>query len=414
MNAQYIISRIKYSAILLFAGGLAFSIACANIGIVLLLIAVLCEYIFLNKKFVWKKTPLELSLSAWILLYIISGLLGKQPVYSLSRFNAELLCISFYVYLYGLNKEEAYRSLKIFGVCTAVTALFGLIQYAIGIDMDMQGNLINVPAWLKAVPEQILHELTLKQGRLMSTRSHPITYAEAAFFGLIVMLTFIIIEKHIIKRIMWIAASLVTVFAVMLSYSRGAWLAIAAGIPVLLIVKKKKRIRVRYIAVAAACIAVIVFLSPQIRSRVLSLDIGSKESNKVRISLWKTGFDIIRDYPLLGIGPHSLKFVYDQYKNPDIPDKRIWSELHNQYLQVAAERGMIGLGVYLWLLVSMGMMLYYAWKHQIWSLKGQMAAAGLACYVGFLVMCLTENAFYDSEINLIVWFILGTVGYGNE
>ncbi|MFH1380235.1 MAG: O-antigen ligase family protein [bacterium] len=414
MKIDSILSPMKKCSMFVCAAGLAFSLALANIGIMLLLIVVILEYYFHKKQFAYKKQAIEFSFITGLAVYAVSSIFGLQPLYSLSRFHSELLFITLYVYVYGLNEKEGLTCLKIFALFTAAAALFGLIQYTIGIDVSLQGNLTNIPSWLISFPDGVLHELALKQGRVMSSRSHPITYAEAAFFGLIIMITFVIIEKHAVKRIGWIAASLISVTAIILSSSRGAWLAMAAGIPVLLMVKKKKIIRVRYISIAVACIAVLMFLIPSVRGRILSLDMGSKESNRVRISLWKTGINILQDYPLLGIGPHTLKSIYDQYQDPGIPDKRRWSELHNQYIQVAAERGIIGFGVYLWMLVCMGMMWYYAWKNQIWSLRGQMAAAGLACFAGFLIMCLTENAFFDSEINLILWFILGITGSGNE
>lgn len=407
MNAELLNKQIQTASLFICAAGLAFSLALANIGWVLFILTVLAEYMFFKKKFKVHLSGLELPLLAGILIYVVSSLTGLRPLYSLFRLPSELFFIIFFGCWYGMDKKMAKSFLYMFALVTALAAFFGLVQYLIGIDIDMQGNLHHLPQWLKGMPNSVLRELTLKQGRIMSSRGHPITYAECAVFGLFFIASFLIIEEDLLKRCLWAAAGIITLGAIIFSYSRGAWLALVVGMPVLLIVKKKKFIRFRYVVLIVAGIGILMFAHPQLRTRAMNLDVGSRRSNSVRIVLWKTGIDIMKDYPVLGIGPRTLKFIYEKYKRPEIPDKRTWSELHNQYLQVAVERGVIGLGIFLWLFFSMLALLYYTWKNHIGEIQGQIAAAGLACFAALIVMCLTENAFFDSEVNLIIWFVLG-------
>ena len=407
-------SRLKKIALILCAAGCAFSLALVNIGWVMLCAVVIAEYLFIKKQFSFRLSGLEAPLLAGIFIYIVSALSGIQPSYSMARFSSEWLFIVFFICWFGLTTKDTRLFLRVFAGVTAAAAVFGLIQYWIGIDLDMVGVLHKIPSYLKWLPESVLHLLALKQGRIVSTRSHPITYAECAVFGLIFIIAFFILEKNTVKRIWWAFAGCATITAIIFSYSRGAWLGITAGIPVLLIVKKKKVIRVWYAMAAVMVIGIFMFAHPHIRERVLNLDQGSKGSNSVRVNLWKSGIDIIRDYPLTGIGPGTLKFIYKKYQRPEIIDKRIWSELHNQYLQVAVERGLIGLGVFLWLMAVMFTMTYKIWKSHIFELEGQLAAACLACLTGLAVMCLTENAFFDSEVSLIIWFILGMISVNSS
>lgn len=407
MNIARINKSIQQVSLVLFASGLAFSLALANIGWVLFLATLLADYIFLKKEFVWRPSAVDMPIIAGVIVFIVSSLLGVRPMYSLSHISTELLFVVFYVCWYGFDRKQALKLVALFAAVTAAASLFGLIQYMVGIDLDLQGTLHHIPRLFENLPDALLRACALKQGRIMSTRGHPLTFAEVAYFGFICSLAMMLIEKKTVRKSLWLTASAVTLAAIIFSYSRGAWLAIAAGTPVLFIVKKKKIIRVRYVVIAIILIAGGMFAHPQLRERVLSLDAGSRDSIKTRISLWKTGIIILRDYPLFGIGPANLKQVYDRYRQPDIPDKRTWSELHNQYLHIAAERGMAGISVYLWFLAAALAMLYYSWKSRMYSPDGQLAAAGLACFAGFVVMSLTENAFFDSEVNLILWFILG-------
>ncbi|MBD3272244.1 MAG: hypothetical protein GF384_06885 [Elusimicrobia bacterium] len=404
-----ILPSFRLLAIGLLAVGLAASIALANIGWVLLSVLLIMEYGVGIKKFHYQPSPLDMPIAAWIGVFIVTSCLSIAPLHSFQLWNSELLAIVFYVCWYGINSQEADRALRIFTVATGIVSLFGLIQYMIGIDRNFLGVLTNIPEWAATVlPPALIEELALKQGRIIASRSHPLTFAECALFGFIFSLAFLIITRSIKKKIFWFINSLIILGAILFSFSRGPWLGLLAGAPVLLLVKKKHVIRVRYIAIALIGIALFMFLNPGLRSRILSLDVSSHESTMTRIGLWKTGFRIMRDYPITGIGPRSLKQVYRLYQSPEIPDKRIWSELHNQYIHIGAERGLLGLGIYLWLLATIGCMFFFAWKQNVFSLQGHIAAAGLACFVAFIVVSLTENAFFDSEVALLLWFILGT------
>src|SRR5437764_14186540 len=63
----------------------------------------------------------------------------------------------------------------------------------------------------------------------------------------------------------------------------------------------------------------------------------------------QAGVEIIKDYPLLGIGPANVKEVYPLYRKHDAPRFRI-PHLHNNLVQLWAERGILALTAYLMLL----------------------------------------------------------------
>ena len=58
---------------------------------------------------------------------------------------------------------------------------------------------------------------------------------------------------------------------------------------------------------------------------------------------------MIKDFPLLGVGPANVKEVYALYKKHDAPRVRP-PHLHNNVVQLWAERGILGLAAYLLLL----------------------------------------------------------------
>ena len=93
----------------------------------------------------------------------------------------------------------------------------------------------------------------------------------------------------------------------------------------------------------------VTFLPMNLFSRLISTFDMKQESNFDRIRMLEAGVEMIRDFPLLGVGPANVKEVYAIYRKQDAPRARP-PHLHNNVVQLWAERGILGLGAYLLLL----------------------------------------------------------------
>jgi O-antigen ligase len=82
--------------------------------------------------------------------------------------------------------------------------------------------------------------------------------------------------------------------------------------------------------------------------------------------------------------------------------ERVWTETHNVYLQVAVERGVVGLGLFILFLASVGRLLWSVARIQpaLWGL--------FFGFLGLLVAGMTESWFNDSEILMCLFFLVGT------
>ena len=131
--------------------------------------------------------------------------------------------------------------------------------------------------------------------------------------------------------------------------SRGAWLTELIVIPVATYryVKKNKF----YLAVMLAVffgIAGFMVSSPQYMQRVKSItNITTERSNADRIWVWKSALDMLRDHPATGVGFGQFKVRYlAEYKYAQESQKL--THAHNNFLQVSAENGIIGLAGFLY------------------------------------------------------------------
>ena len=126
-----------------------------------------------------------------------------------------------------------------------------------------------------------------------------------------------------------------------------------------------------------------------------------------RLYMWGSGLQILRDHPWTGVGIGGVKRVYAGYKHPQaVRDQR--THLHNNPMQVAAERGLMGLGCWLWI---WGAFYWYAIRIYRGLTPDEFGAkalviASLACVTGFHVAGLTEYTFGDSEVVMLVYFLM--------
>jgi putative inorganic carbon (hco3(-)) transporter len=181
--------------------------------------------------------------------------------------------------------------------------------------------------------------------------------------------------------------------ALALTLTRNAWLGAAAGIGILLGIQRKM------LLVVVPLIAVlIVAVGPQsLRDRALSSFTGSDPATRDRLAMLQMGPRIIADHPLTGVGPDQITHVYEQYRPPTAVNKNN-PHLHNVPLQIAAERGIPAL--LLWLLF-IALALRDLWRQTQQGPARAVAAAGLAAITAMLVAGMFEHNFGDSEFLIL-------------
>ena len=126
--------------------------------------------------------------------------------------------------------------------------------------------------------------------------------------------------------------------------SRGAWLTELIVVPLATFryLKQNKK----YLAVVLAVflgIAGFMASSPRYVERVKSItNTTTDTSNTARIWVWKSSRDMIRDYPVTGVGAGRFAEIFrGKYKYKE--DRSNISHAHNNFLQTTAESGILGL-----------------------------------------------------------------------
>jgi O-antigen ligase len=221
--------------------------------------------------------------------------------------------------------------------------------------------------------------------RITGTATHVMTFS-GELMPLAIL--FAILWIHTRKHWMLIPATLAT-FALLLTFTRSAWLAWVVAMGVILLFA-----RPRWIAYAAPLAILFITFAPlPIFARFISVFDTKQESNLDRIRMVQAGVEIIRDYPLFGVGPANIKQIYPLYRMHDAPRYRV-PHLHNNVVQIWAERGVVALVAYALLLFFFVRECVRAWPGPArrWAQAGIAVAAALTCAGMF------EFNFGDTEV----------------
>ena len=192
------------------------------------------------------------------------------------------------------------------------------------------------------------------------------------------------------------------VVALALTLGRSAWIGASVAIALLLALKD-----LRLTILLPLFVAVLFAVAPgTVTKRVMSIFDVQEPTNQDRLAMIEMGARMVNDHPLTGVGPNMIPRVYAQYR-PDYAINPINPHLHNVPLQIAAERGLPALAVWLWFLFALVVAQFRLFRRQGDKVP---AAAGLAAVFAMLAAGLFEYNFGDSEF-LLLFLVLVTLPF---
>jgi O-antigen ligase len=148
------------------------------------------------------------------------------------------------------------------------------------------------------------------------------------------------------------------------------------------------------------------FAPDRVTNRMVSMFDLRDPTNRDRLAMARTGMAMIRDFPLTGVGPDMIPKLYTQYRDPDAV-QAMNPHLHNVPLQIAAERGLPALAIWIAFVVLLAHGLFRLFRS---DREPMLAAAGLAAIAGMLSAGLFEYNFGDSEF-LMLFLVLVTLPF---
>jgi len=186
--------------------------------------------------------------------------------------------------------------------------------------------------------------------------------------------------------------------ALSLTLTRGAWVGVAVAVALLFLGKDFRLLALIPIVVVGA-----ILLAPRtLTDRVYSIFDRNDLTSRDRVAMLQAGVKMVRDYPLMGVGPDQIERVYPEYRVPDAV-KPTNPHLHNVPMQIAAERGLLALAAWVTFVIVTIRSLFKLLRT---SRHKALTAAALGAMAAMLAAGLTEYNFGDSEFLMLLLVII--------
>jgi putative inorganic carbon (hco3(-)) transporter len=232
----------------------------------------------------------------------------------------------------------------------------------------------------------------------------------AAYLGILITLALAIRQMNVpsfLRRLTIPLIALATL-ALAVTFSRGGWLELLLSVTVLIGARwlrdgiSRKAILT---AVVAITLIVLCLIVPNPISQRLSAD--DNGAAHARVPLMHLALRVIAANPVLGVGANNFTAVMDDYAGSEFRSEWIYT-VHNEFLLVCSETGVIGLAAYLWIYLSI---IRRSWR--LWKTQDEMfAALGLGIVAGFcgFLSHMFVDIFSDGGLLHLIWLFAALIG----
>ena len=122
---------------------------------------------------------------------------------------------------------------------------------------------------------------------------------------------------------------------------------------------------------------------------------------------WQTSLELVRKYPLTGIGLGRFRYEYQHNGPPE--QYNVPYHAHNIYFHIAVEHGIPSLMLFLWMVVIICRQIFVIRQASgFWGMGTFIGASGFL--ISALVYGLADNILHQRTV-LLFWFIIGIIFY---
>lgn len=334
----------------------------AMMQILLLLALMFWGLEMINKeKFKFTSTPLNFPIVSFMAICVLSLIWSNNFFISLKELPLFLAGpLLYFIVVNNLNREEQVnRILAITLIIGGLFGIYGLLQYR-GIDFSF---------WIRNIGRQQVFGLFGNVNFFAEYLIVPLPIAVSLFFAC----------RNKFKKTLLFLAILVMGTTLVVTFTRSAYLGCGISLVFMIIlfitlqgksfIAENKKLFI--IILVAIIIITLLFVIPTplnksgtiistIKSRISLSQMSESFSISSRISNWKFTALMIKDHPLIGSGIGTYKYnslryqakFLEQGQNRSIYPYVFADKTHNEYLQLWAEVGIVGLGIFIWLIIS--------------------------------------------------------------
>lgn len=372
------------------------------------------------------RSPMDFPILSFIAICILSLLWSNSPMVSLKELPLFLAGPFLYFVITNNIKHEQQidRILTIIITVGSLFGVYGILQYQ-GIDFSF---------WTGNIGRQNVFGLFGNVNYFAEYLIIPLTIAVPLFFAI----------QNRIKKLLLLIGILAMGGSLILTFTRGSYLGFGISLIFMFFlfifsggktfIKDNKKLFIIIFLAIIIIISLIVIPNPlnkpgtvisKIKGRTSVTQLIQGSSIKRRIAIWKFTALMIKDHPLLGSGIGTFKYnslryqakFFDQGENRALYPHGFADKTHNEYLQIWAELGIIGLVIFIWMMIcyfNYGIKILNKIKNHY---KQAMLIGLMSSIVAVLVDGLFGFPFHLAATIVLFWVAIGftvAIGTGNK
>lgn len=336
--------------------------------------------------------PLWQPGAVFLVCSFLSAFVSKDMAFSFMNWALQPLMYALvYLLIYTTvsTEKEKEKALYAFLAGAVVTVVYGFFQYANAADMaaDMEAQ-----SWVD--PERF----PLLRRRMYSTLENPNLFGAYLLMIISILTAFTLRERAVKKRTVFAVILLSLLLCLALTYSRGAWVSLAA-IVLGLTLFYDKRFGLLFLLVPV----VLAFYHGQVVERFLSLFSGEDTSVDLRFALWESTMAMIEEHPLLGVGWGAYFLSYPDYNFFIQEEGVLIFHAHNMYLNMLAEVGIPGGMAFLLAFFAQGILCWRNYRHGNDSFTKSMGLGGVLMVMALSVISMGDHVLFSRSVSFCFW-----------
>ena len=350
-------------------------------------------------------------IATFIIAISLSLINSKNIDISLYALVEKLVFISVY-FIAATQLERKFRPKIVDGVLFSgfIVCLYGLLQYF----------RLDFIVWA-----------TSFEGRISSSLGNPNFLAGYLVAVLPLAVVSFINENKMLKKLLLALNVILLITCLILTQTRGSWIAFAGSILVLIILAgiaywndPGRRIMLKkFYAVTAIIIIIasgyIISVNNAYTRKFKTIFRPNIASVYERVFKWRTAQEMITDHPVLGVGIGAIKVNYALYQIKAKQKMRIIlrgtseSQVHNEYLQILAEAGFVGLASFLCIIIVFFINAFRQLREK--NLDSKWISIGIIAGVaGILIDSISNFPLHIIPTGFLFWLYLGMIEKGNN
>lgn len=230
--------------------------------------------------------------------------------------------------------------------------------------------------------------------RIFATFAHPNPYAFYLTMLLPMGIVLLLKDGSSSRKIILGILCAIMGISLILTYTRAAWIAVFLAILLLGTFRYRK-----LLLISVPLFFLLIKFNPFVTQRLadvfeFSSYYNSENSFISRVNLWSEAIPLIFSRPILGHGLSSFRFGFREMA-------------HNDYLRVAFETGLIGLGAYLWILLSLLRRAIYMYRRIGMQYFKSLTLGFISILIAYVTIMLTDNLMRSLVVQWYFWIFAG-------